>query len=203
MQMNFELKSLPYDYDALSPFLSVETLETHHKKHHAGYLAKLDDALDGEEREMSLAGIVQNSEGQVFNLAAQVWNHDFYWDSITSERAEVADDRFKAMISESFGDQATLERELAAVAKGVFGSGWAWLTFDPATGALLVEQTANAKTPLTEGRTPLLTLDVWEHAYYLDYKNDRGSYVDEFIGGYLNWTFAESNLIAALQRLAS
>ncbi len=201
--MNFELKTLPYDYDALTPFLGVETLQTHHKKHHAGYLSKLDTALEGSDREQSLVEIVQNSEGQVFNLAAQVWNHDFYWDSLTPEGAAIADERFKALIAEAFGDQAGLEKELATVAKGVFGSGWAWLSFDPATGSLLVEQSSNAGTPLTEGRIPLLTVDVWEHAYYLDYKNDRGRYVDEFINGYINWAFAEANLAAAAQRLAS
>ena len=201
--MNFELKPLPYDHDALAPFLGSETLRIHHQKHHAGYLEKLDQTLEGADREKSLIEIIRESEGQVFNLAAQVWNHDFYWASLNPESCAVSDDRFNSLIKEAFGDQAGLEKELATVAKGLFGSGWVWLSLDAATGSLVVEQTHNAGTPLTERRVPLLTLDVWEHAYYLDHKNDRGSYVDEFISGYVNWTFAESNLRSALTSLAS
>ncbi len=201
--MNFELKPLPYDQDALAPFLGAETLRVHHQKHHAGYLAKLDQALTGADRDKSLVDIVRSSEGQVFNLAAQVWNHDFYWDSLTPASTAITDERFSQLIADAFGDQAGLEQALATAAKGLFGSGWTWLALDEGTGSLVVEQTSNAGTPLTDGRVPLLTLDVWEHAYYLDYKNDRGAYVDEFINGYVNWTFAESNLQSALARLAS
>ncbi len=203
--MNFELKSLPYDYDALAPFLSVRTLETHHQKHHAGYLSKLDASLEGRARESELVDIVRRTDDEkVFNLAAQVWNHDFYWQSLAVSRSEPsADGPLMPLVEDAFGGLAELETRFADLAKGIFGSGWAWLTFDPDSGRLTVEGTSNAGNPLTEARVPLLTLDVWEHAYYLDYQQDRGAYVKEFIDGHLNWSFAESNLKTALEAAAA
>lgn len=203
--MNFELKPLPYDYDALAPFLGVETLKTHHQKHHAGYLDKLDRRLDGGLRDRELADIVRRADDPaLFNLAAQVWNHDFYWQSLAVSRREPRPDgRLMPLVKDTFGGLAELEARFADLAKGIFGSGWAWLTFDPDSGRLTVEGTENAGNPLTEARVPLLTLDVWEHAYYLDYQQDRGAYVNEFIDGHLNWSFAEANLQTAVDAAAA
>ena len=198
--MEFKCKPLPYDIDALEPFIGKETVRIHYGKHHAGYMERLDEALSGDDREKSLTDIVLEKNGDVFNLAAQVWNHDFYWLSLAPERCDLKEGPLTGLISQSFGSCKALMKQFAEVANGEFGSGWAWLSFDPGSKKLVVESTSDAGNPITAGRVPLLTLDVWEHAYYLDYQHDRGSYVDEFIDAHVNWRFAEANLEAALKR---
>lgn len=199
--MKFELNDLPYAYDALDPFLKRETLEIHHTKHHAGYVKKLDDALEDDEmREASLETILLSSSGNEFNLAAQVWNHDFYWKSLTPSRSELSDDEdLLDCINRDFGDLTKFKAQFKETAANEFGSGWAWLAYHPERERLEIFSTTDALNPLTSGRIPLLTLDVWEHAYYLDYQNERGRYIDAFLEDHINWAFAENNLATYLK----
>ena len=199
--MEFELNSLPYEKDALAPFLSVDTVSTHYEKHHAGYLKKLDKALEGSPlREKTLTEIMLEVEGGTFNLAAQVWNHNFYWLSLSPESQTLPDGELADLIQESFGGEDNFLSEFADAAANQFGSGWAWLVFDPDGQKLAVVSTTDAENPLLDGQIPLLTLDVWEHAYYLDYKNDRGAYIAAFLDAHLNWQFAQENLAEASKR---
>ena len=203
--MKFELIDLPYHYSALEPFISERTVEIHHTKHHAGYVQKLDKALAGDElREHSLEHILLASSGVQFNLAAQVWNHDFYWKSLTSQAEMLADgSRLRDLLVDEFGGMEAFKAAFKDVATEEFGSGWAWLAYSPESKHLEVFSTTDALNPLTSGRVPLLTLDVWEHAYYLDYQNDRAGYIDEFLDAHINWAFAEHNLVSHLQSLAA
>jgi len=195
--VNFEQLALPFASDALEPFLSQRTVEVHYGKHHAGYLRKLDAALQDERRELSLPELVCSTQGSLFNLAAQVWNHDFYWQSLTVD-AQVPEDAdlVKAMDA-AFGGVEGFHSSFAQAAAKEFGSGWAWLLWDPADEALQITSTTDAVNPMTSGQIPLLTLDVWEHAYYLDYQNRRGDYIQAFLKAHINWRFAESNWAAA------
>ena len=193
---NLQLTELPYAYDALEPFISQRTLEIHHKKHHAGYVSRLQEDIAGDPLENeSLKTILLSSTGTRFNLAAQVWNHDFYWKSMTPRVMTIdSSTRLGDMIENSFGD---IEHFLAAFkesAANEFGSGWAWLAYNPERDKLEVFSTTDALNPLPSGRVPLITLDVWEHAYYLDYQNKRGDYIDTFLGEHVNWEFAEQAL---------
>ncbi len=202
--MQFELQSLPYDYDALKPFLSEDTLRTHHTKHHQGYVSKLDKALTDERREQSLTQLVMDSRGKIFNLAAQVWNHDFYWQSMTPSPAKLdPQSRLAVLINDSFGGVDGFFATFSEEAADEFGSGWAWLAYAPESDKLEVFSTTDAVNPLVRGRVPIITLDVWEHAYYLDYRSDRGAYIAEFCDGYLNWEFAEANLARAGEKAAA
>lgn len=197
--MNFTLMPLPYEADALDPFISARTVKIHHQRHHAGYLKKLDLALEGAHRDKSLTDIVLGAEGDLYNLAGQVWNHDFYWQSLAPSTQPVPE-TIAGLLEASFGGQAEFNDRFADVAAGTFGSGWAWLVFDPDEHGLAIESTSNAGNPLKAGSLPLLTLDVWEHAYYLDYQQDRGAYINDFLQAHVNWAFADENLVAALQR---
>ena len=192
--MAFTLPELPYSTDALAPHISVETLQFHHGKHHAAYVNNLnkfveaDSALAGK----SLEEIIGIAEGGVFNNAAQVWNHTFYWSSLSPNgggepTGEVAD-----LLTKNFGSVANYKDEFSAAAAGQFGSGWAWLV-EKADGSIAIETTANAGTPLTTGDTPLLTCDVWEHAYYVDYRNARPAYIKAF-WNIVNWDSIAQNL---------
>ena len=196
--MKFELPDLPYSLDALEPVISRRTLHHHYEKHHAGYVSKLDKALKGDAREKSLKEIIlwsyRNEDAAVFNPAAQVWNHTFYWHSMTPEPAALDDKRLVELIDSSFGGLDALLEKFRTAATGQFGSGWAWLLHDPSRDVLSVTSTADAGTPLTGNQVPLLTLDVWEHAYYLDYQQDRAAYVDGVLDKLLNWRFAAANL---------
>ena len=195
--MKFEMMELPFDRDAMEPFLSHKTIDFHFDKHHAGYLKKLDKALDNELRDQSLADIVKQTSGKLFNLAAQVWNHNFYWQSLAADSQEPGDPQLIQKIDDSFGGLKGFEAAFADAAANEFGSGWAWLLLDPKSGELSITSTTDAINPLTMGMTPLLTLDVWEHAYYLDYQNRRGDYIREFLSEHLNWRFVEANLASA------
>ncbi len=183
--MQFELPALPWRKSALAPYISEETIEYHYGKHHATYVANLNRLLEGTP----LAGhpleeIIRESQGPLFNNAAQVWNHTFYWNSMSpsgggAPRGEVAD-----AIERSFGSFEEFRKAFTDAAVGLFGSGWCWLV--KSGDRLELVTTSNAGTPLTEGKTPLLTLDVWEHAYYIDYRNARAKFVDGF-WDVVNW----------------
>ncbi len=192
--MKFEVPSLPYAKDALAPHISARTVEIHYEKHHKGYMKKLDAALasDDKRRAASLEELVRTSDGKVFNCAAQVWNHSFYWNSLSPEPKSPSSELMGA-IEKSFGSFDALKSELKSVAAGEFGSGWGWLVRVNSTGELAVTSTTDAENPLPDNITPLLTLDVWEHAYYLDYQNERGRYLDALIEHLLDWGFASAN----------
>lgn len=191
--MQFKLQPLDYSYDALAPHIGASTVEIHYSKHHKGYLEKLEKAIGGKKlAEESLEDIVRKTEGSTFNNAAQVWNHDFYWKCMTPDGGGEPKGELAKALQRDFGGVDDFRQELAEAAKGQFGSGWAWLVRDG--GKLRVLSTTDAENPLTENQTPLLTIDVWEHAYYLDYQNERARYVQAFIDHLINWDFAARNL---------
>ena len=176
--MTFELKPLPFAMDALNPHISQETLEYHYGKHHQAYVNKLNSLISGTEFEnMSLEEIIMKSEGGIFNNAAQIFNHDFYWMSLTGDSQ--MSDAVKNLLDENFGSVEKFKEEFTAAACGQFGSGWAWLVQD-SDGTLKITTTANADNPLRHGQKPLLTCDVWEHAYYIDTRNSRPNYLTNF-----------------------
>ena len=191
--MAFTLPPLPYDKGALAPHLSAETLEYHHDKHHAAYVNNLNKLIEGKpEASKSLEEIIKTSEGGVFNNAAQVWNHTFYWSSMKPGGGAAPTGDLAQAITRDFGSLEKLTEELSAAAVAQFGSGWAWLVLDK--GKLAVTKTSNADLPLKHGQKALLTLDVWEHAYYIDYRNLRPKYVETFFKSLVNWDFALENL---------
>ncbi|EGG99297.1 Superoxide dismutase [gamma proteobacterium IMCC2047] len=192
--MEFKLPPLPYDDSALEPHIGASTLQYHYGKHHQGYMNKLKDALEGTaDAEKSLEEIIKAPPSAgVFNLAAQVWNHSFYWDCMCPNGGGEPSATLKSALEKSFGSLEKFYEEFSNAAATQFGSGWAWLVKDG--DKLCVVKTGNAETPLTDGVTPLLTIDVWEHAYYLDYQNDRPKYIDTFLKHLVNWSFVESNL---------
>ncbi len=193
--MSFSLPELPYASDALEPHISAETLSFHHGKHHNAYVTKLnafvaaDDSLQGK----SLEEIITSSSGGLFNNAAQVWNHTFYWNSLSPNGGGEPTGAIAGKIITAFGSFEKFKEAFSAAAAGQFGSGWAWL-IQQADGNLDIMTTGNAETPLTTpGAKPILTCDVWEHAYYVDYRNDRGAYVKAW-WNLVNWDFANANL---------
>ncbi|MGD8862506.1 MAG: superoxide dismutase [Myxococcales bacterium] len=191
--MAIELPELPWAKDALAPHISAETIEYHHGKHHAGYVTKLNAAIEGTDMaKKSLEEIIKGSEGGTFNNAAQVWNHTFYWNSMKPGGGGKPTGAIADAIQESFGGYDKFREEFSNAAATQFGSGWAWLVKDGST--LAVVKTPNAETPLTTSATPLLTIDVWEHAYYIDYRNARPKYIDTFLDHLVNWDFANKNL---------
>ena len=196
--MKFELPPLPYDKSALEPYISARTLDFHYEKHHRGYLTKLQKLIGGKPAaEKSLVDIIRSSQGNVFNFAAQVWNHTFYWDSMRPGGGGKPKGELATAIDRDFGDYRELARQFAEAAIGEFGSGWGWLVLTPGK-KLRVINSSDAENPLQTRDTPLLTVDVWEHAYYLDYQNERERYVSGFIEHLLNWEFAEKNYSAAV-----
>ena len=196
--MAIELPALPYEKTALEPHISENTLNFHYGKHHNAYVVNLNKLIDGTElAEKSLEEIIHASAGDaskagVFNNAAQVWNHTFYWNSISPNGGGAPTGAIADKINAAFGDYETFKKEFAAAAATQFGSGWAWLVLDGSD--LKIVKTGNAETPLTQGVTPILTIDVWEHAYYLDYQNLRPKYIETFIDSLINWEFANANL---------
>ncbi len=192
--MAIELPALPYARDALAPHISEETLDFHYGKHHATYVDKLNAAIEGTQlAEQSLEDIIKSSDGGLFNNAAQIWNHTFYWHSLSPEGGGDPQGALADAISTSFGSVAAFKEQFNASAVGNFGSGWTWLVQNT-DGSLAIINTDDAETPLTdEGVTPLLTCDVWEHAYYIDYRNARPSYLEAF-WSLVNWEFAASNM---------
>lgn len=191
--MAFQLPELPYSKDALVPHISAETLEYHHGKHHAAYVNNLNAAIEGTEyAEMSLEEIIQKAGGGLFNNAAQVWNHTFYWNSLSPNGGGEPTGEVAKIIAASFGSFSDFKDQFSKAAAGQFGSGWAWLVKN-ASGKMEIVTSANAETPITKNVTPLLTCDVWEHAYYIDYRNARPKYIENF-WSLVNWDFVEENL---------
>ncbi len=199
--MSIEFTHLPYAEDALEPHVSARTLEYHYGKHHKAYVDKLNAAIEGTDYDgLSLEEIVHRSlaeaKGGIFNNAAQVWTHEFLWQSMTASGTEPSAPLAEA-INKAFGDMAGFREAFKAAAMGQFGSGWAWLV---AVGdSVEIRTTGNAGTPLTDDVVPLLTLDVWEHAYYLDFQNERNRYIDAFLDNLINWDFAARNFSAEKQ----
>ena len=193
--MAIELPALPYEKDALAPHISAETIEYHYGKHHQAYVTKLNAAIEGTElADKDLEYIVKNTTGGTFNNAAQVYNHNFYWLCLTPNAAAPSD-ALAAKISEAFGGVEEFKTKFSDAAAGNFGSGWTWLV-KKADGTLAIVNTDDAETPITEeGVTPLLTCDVWEHAYYVDYRNARPEYVKHF-WELVNWAHVEAQLAA-------
>ena len=178
--MPFELPALPYAYDALEPAISKHTLEFHHDKHHAAYVNNLNNLIVGTEFENAdIVDIIMKAKGGIFNNAAQVWNHTFYFEQFGKNKIEKLRGELLVAINASFGSFDEFKEKFSVAAKTLFGSGWAWLVKKP-NGSLDIIQTSNAENPLTEGLIPILTCDVWEHAYYLDYQNKRPDYVGNF-----------------------
>jgi len=189
--MAHKLPDLPYAQNALEPHISAETLEYHHGKHHAKYVATLNDLIAGTELEMqSLEDIIQKSSGKTFNNAAQVWNHTMYWNCLSPDGGGQPQGPLAAVIDQQFGSFAEFQEKFTSAATTLFGSGWAWLVKD-GQGNLNIEQGPNAETPIRTGAAPILTCDVWEHAYYIDYRNARPKYLEAF-WNLVNWDFVSS-----------
>ena len=189
--MAFTLPKLPFDYGALSPHMSAETLKFHHDKHHKAYVDKLNKAIEGTPyADLALGEIIQKSwrkDTEVFNNGGQHWNHAFFWQSLTPGGGQPTGD-LKRQIDKDFGGLAAFQKEFADKAAKQFGSGWAWLVLEGET--LKVITTSNAELPMLQGQQAILTCDVWEHAYYLDYQNERPKFVEAFVKKLANWTFA-------------
>ncbi|WP_129375441.1 Fe-Mn family superoxide dismutase [Pseudomonas aeruginosa] len=191
--MAFELPPLPFSLDALAPHISRETLEYHYGKHHNAYVLKLNELLLGSALEgRSLEEIIKTSAGAIFNNAAQIWNHSFYWNCLSPNGGGLPRGDLADAIQASFGSFEEFRQSFNAKAVGNFGSSWTWLVRKP-DGALDIVNTSNAETPLTTDNTPLLTCDLWEHAYYIDYRNARPAYLDAF-WHLVNWEFVAINL---------
>lgn len=188
-----ELPDLPYPMDALAPYISQETLEYHYGKHHRAYVDNLNKLLvDNPLAKENLETIIKKSSGGIFNNAAQIWNHTFYWHSLTPKAKKLPEGALAKAIEAKFGSFEQFKEEFTKAAVTLFGSGWAWLVKNP-QGEIEILQTQNAATPITqEGFSPLLTCDVWEHAYYIDTRNARPKYLENF-WAVVNWDFAESN----------
>jgi Fe-Mn family superoxide dismutase len=191
--MAFELPALPYEQNALEPHISAETLEFHYGKHHKTYVDKLNGLLAGTDMEnAALEDVITNSEGGVFNNAAQVWNHTFYWHCLSPNGGGEPTGALADAISSAFGSFADFKEQFTNSAINNFGSGWTCLV-QKADGSVAIHNTSNAGCPLTEGVTPLLTVDVWEHAYYIDYRNARPKYMEAF-WNLVNWEFVAGNM---------
>ena len=192
--MTYELPALPYAKDALAPVISAETIDYHYGKHHQAYVTNLNNLVPGTEHEgKSLEELIHSTSGGLFNNAAQVWNHTFYWNGLSPDGGGEPSGTVGDAIVEAFGSFDAFKEQFVKSAIGNFGSGWTWLVKN-ADGGLEIVNTDDAETPLTDGKTPLLTIDVWEHAYYIDYRNARPKYLDE-IWKIVNWDFVEANYI--------
>lgn len=190
--MTFQLPSLPYPLNSLEPHLSARVLELHHGRHHRKYVERVNALVEEAGLEgLSMEGLIQTQRGTLFDNAAQAWNHEFYWHSMAPSGTAVLDDSLGGAVRRDFGSIESLEKAFKQAALSVFGSGWAWLVRAP-SGRLEVVTTKDADCPLREGKQPLLTCDVWEHAYYLDYENHRNRYVDTW-WNLANWEFAAAN----------
>ncbi|ARG98698.1 superoxide dismutase [Legionella micdadei] len=193
--MAFTLPALPYAKNALAPYISEETLEYHYGKHHNAYVTNLNKLVDGTEYEnLSLEDIIKKTRsGGIFNNAAQIWNHTFYWHCLSPKGGDEPTGKLADKIAKTFNSFNEFKEQFTQTAIATFGSGWAWLVQDK-DGALKIISTSNAGTPMTENQQALLTCDVWEHAYYIDYRNARPEYLKAF-WSLVNWDFVESNLL--------
>ncbi|MDX2099747.1 MAG: superoxide dismutase [Leptolyngbyaceae cyanobacterium bins.59] len=199
--MAFELPPLPYDYKALEPYMSAQTLEFHHDKHHAGYVNNLNNMVKDTEladktlEEVVVATFKDSGKVGIFNNAAQIWNHNFYWNSMKPSGGGEPTGAIAEKINAAFGGYDKFKEAFKSAGVTQFGSGWAWLVLE--NGELKITKTLNAENPLVYNQVPLLTMDVWEHAYYLDYQNQRPAFADAFIANLINWDFVNENLAAA------
>lgn len=199
--MAYELPPLPYDYEALSPHISADTLKFHHDKHHAAYVNKFNDMVQGTDMaNMSIEEVIKatyddSSKGGIFNNAAQAWNHTFYWNCMKPNGGGTPTGALADKINADFGSFDKFKEEFKTAGSTQFGSGWAWLVLD--NGTLKVTKTPNAVNPIAQGQTPLLTMDVWEHAYYLDYQNRRPDYEQTFLDSLINWDFVAEQFAKA------
>ncbi|MEO7014024.1 MAG: superoxide dismutase [Fe] [Dokdonella sp.] len=192
--MAIELPPLPWAKDALAPHISAETIDFHYGKHHQAYVTNLNNQIAGTEFEsLSLEEIIRKSSGGMFNNAAQVWNHTFYWNCLAPNAGGEPNGRLADAINKAFGSFAKFKEEFTKTSVGTFGSGWGWLVQRP-DGDLALVSTSNAATPLTGSDRALLTCDVWEHAYYIDYRNARPKYLEAF-WNLVNWQFVESQMV--------
>ncbi|CRL58903.1 superoxide dismutase [Fe] [Proteus cibarius] len=191
--MSFELPKLPYALDALEPHISKETLEYHYGKHHQTYVTNLNNLVKGTDLESkSLEEIIKSTDGGIFNNAAQVWNHTFYWNCLAPNAGGAPTGKIADAINKAFGSFEEFKKQFNDAAAKNFGSGWTWLV-KKADGSVAIVNTSNAATPVSGADKPLLTVDVWEHAYYIDYRNARVKYLEEF-WALVNWSFVEANL---------
>jgi len=191
--MSIELPALPYDRAALEPHISAETIDFHYGKHHKAYVDNLNKMIEGTEfAELDLEAIIRKAQGGMFNNAAQIWNHTFYWNCLKPAGGGEPGGALASAIDKAFGSFAAFKEQFTDTAIKTFGSGWAWLVQRP-DGSLALVSTPNAATPLTGDDTALLTCDVWEHAYYIDYRNARPKYVESF-WNLVNWDFVSSNM---------
>ncbi len=191
--MAIELPALPYERNALAPHISSETIDFHYGKHHQAYVDNLNKQIAGTEFEsLDLLTIIKKAQGGMFNNAAQVWNHTFYWHCLTPGGGGEPTGKLTDAINKAFGDFASFKEKFTQTALTTFGSGWAWLVQRP-DGSLGLVSTSNAATPITGDDTPLLTCDVWEHAYYVDYRNARPKYVEAF-WNLVNWEFVAKQM---------
>ena len=192
------LPALPYAHDALEPYLSKETLEFHHDKHHQTYVTNLNNLVKGTDLEgktldeIILASAADASKAGIFNNAAQVWNHTFYWNSMKQNGGGKPTGALAAKIDEDFGSYDKFAEQFTQAATTQFGSGWAWLVADEVNGKLSIFKTGNADTPLAHGKVAVLTIDVWEHAYYIDFRNVRPKYISTFLESLVNWDYANA-----------
>ena len=191
--MTHTLPPLPFPIDALAPHISKETFEFHHGKHHQTYVTNLNNLIGGTEfADATLEDIVRKSTGGIFNNAAQVWNHTFFWNSMKPGGGGAPAGGLAAAIAAKWGSFDAFKEAFSKSAVGNFGSGWTWLVKKP-DGSVDIVNTSNAGTPLTGADKPLLTIDVWEHAYYIDYRNARAKFVETFLASLANWSFAQAN----------
>ena len=197
--MAFTQPDLPYERAALEPYLSTETLDYHYGKHHAAYVTNLNNLLQGndagEDTQAALERVILSSEGGLFNNAAQVWNHTFYWKCMKPGGGGLPTGSLAEALNGAFGSFDDFTKEFTNAAMTQFGSGWAWLVVED--GALKITKTGNADLPLKHGQQALLTIDVWEHAYYIDYRNQRAKYIETFLASLVDWEFVAANLAGA------
>ncbi|MFT5318218.1 MAG: Fe-Mn family superoxide dismutase [Chlamydiales bacterium] len=195
MAQKHELPDLPFSAKDLAPFISEETFEYHWGKHHRAYVTNLNKLVDGTEfADETLEDIIRKSKGGVFNNAAQHWNHSFFWNCLSPNGGGIPKGDVLNKINESFGDVETFKEQFSQAAATLFGAGWAWLAQND-EGKLEILPLSNAETPITHGKKPILTLDVWEHAYYIDYRNARPKFIEGW-WDVVNWEFAEQNMKA-------
>lgn len=191
--MSFELPQLPYDKSALEPYMSSETFDYHYGKHHAAYVTNLNKAVEGTpNKNKSLEEIIMSSDGGLFNNAAQHWNHSFFWKCMAPNAGGSPSGALADAITRDFGSFDQFKTQFATAATSQFGSGWAWLVQDQ--GTLKITSTSNADLPMKHGQKALFTVDVWEHAYYIDYRNARPKFVETVLEKLANWQFAAANL---------
>lgn len=193
----FKLPKLPYGKNSMAPFLTEETFDYHYGKHHQAYVTKLNSLLKDSSygADVTLEELVQKTEGGMFNQAGQAWNHTFYWMTLSPEKTAPTSAELKKAIDDSFGSMDKFQSQFVEKGVGVFGSGWIWLVKDNSNKLELVG-TSNAENPIRQGKTPLLVADVWEHAYYIDYRNARKDYLEKFMA-HVNWQFVQENFASA------